>query len=139
MTVTRTLPIFFIAASLLAACAKPPNIVGSTPARPHPRTANAPNPREQNALREAIRLYDEGQFNSAIRRLASQDIENGSVPTRVAALKYTAFSYCVTDRPAQCERAFERAIKLDPAFDLEPGERGHPLWGPVFAKAKNGR
>lgn len=139
MTVIRTLPMSFVAAALLAGCAQLPNIFDSTPARPHPRAESASNAHEQTALRDGIRLYNEGEFNAAIKRLSAQDIANGSVPTRVTALKYTAFSYCVTKRPAQCERSFERAMKLDPSFDLAPGERGHPLWGPVFAKAKNGR
>jgi hypothetical protein len=134
-----TLPLLIAAASLLAGCADFPNPFDSTPARPHPRAANAAGTREQAALRDGIRLYNEGEYNSAIKRLAAQDIANGSVPTRVTALKYTAFSYCVTSRPSQCEHAFERAIKLDPSFELTPGERGHPLWGPVFARAKNGR
>jgi hypothetical protein len=47
-----------------------------------------------------------------------------------------AFSYCVTSRPAPCRQAFDRALRLDPSFDLAPGEHGHPLWGPVFTKAK---
>jgi hypothetical protein len=141
MTCIRTchLPLFLVASCLLAGCAAFPNLFDSTPARPHPRADNMPSPREQAALRDGIRLYNEGEFNSAIRRLSAQEISNGSVATRVTALKYTAFSYCVTKRQAQCEHAFERAIKLDPSFDLAPGERGHPLWGPVFARAKNGR
>lgn len=95
--------------------------------------------REQAALREGIRLYNEGDFNGAIRRLGSNDIRGSSpLKTRVTALKYTAFSYCVTSRPKQCEQAFERALKLDPDFTLEPGEQGHPLWGPVFERAKGG-
>jgi tetratricopeptide (TPR) repeat protein len=89
------------------------------------------------ALREGIRLYNEGDFNSALRRL--DDIGSGSpLRTRVTALKYMAFSYCVTSRPKQCEQAFERALKLDPDFTLEPGEQGHPLWGPAFERAKRG-
>lgn len=136
---TRHLPVFLVASCLLAGCAEFPNVFDSTPARPHPRAENTPGQHEQAALRDGIRLYNEGEFNSAIKRLAAQDIASGSVATRVTALKYTAFSYCVTRRQAQCERAFERAIKLDPSFDLAPGERGHPLWGPVFARAKNGR
>jgi hypothetical protein len=91
------------------------------------------------ALREGISLYNDGDFNGAIRRLSSNDIANGSVGTRVTALKYTAFSYCVTSRPAQCRQAFDKALRLDPSFDLTPGEHGHPQWGPVFAKAKNAK
>lgn len=95
--------------------------------------------RDQVALRDGIRLYNEGDFNGAIKRLTSSDIRGGSpLRTRLTALKYTAFSYCVTSRPKQCEQTFERALKLDPDFTLEPGEQGHPLWGPAFERAKRG-
>ena len=98
----------------------------------------APPVRDHAAsLREGIRLYNEGDFNGALRRL--DDVGSGSpLRTRVTALKYMAFSYCVTSRPKQCEQAFERALKLDPDFTLEPGEQGHPLWGPAFERAKRG-
>jgi tetratricopeptide (TPR) repeat protein len=100
--------------------------------------AEAAQGRDQAALREGIRLYNEGDFNGAIKRLNSNDIRASSpVRTRVEALKYTAFSYCVTSRPKQCEQAFEKALKIDPDFTLESGEQGHPLWGPVFERAKN--
>jgi hypothetical protein len=46
-----------------------------------------------------------------------------------------AFSYCVSARQALCKQQFEKALKLDPAFSLAPGEHGHPLWGPVFERA----
>lgn len=102
------------------------------------RSAEAPAAREQTALREGIRLYNEGDFNGAIRRLGSNDIRSSApLSTRLTALKYTAFSYCVTSRPKQCEQAFARAFKLDPAFTLEPGEQGHPLWGPAYERARN--
>lgn len=95
--------------------------------------------RDQAALREGIRLYNEGDFNGAIRRLNSNELRNGApLRTRVTALKYTAFSYCVTSRPKQCEETFQRALKLDPDFTLEAGEQGHPLWGPAFERAKRG-
>jgi hypothetical protein len=93
-------------------------------------------PRESNGLREGIRLYNDGDFNGAIRRLSQRDVNNGPLSTRLMALKYQAFSYCVTSRPAPCRQAFDRALRLDPSFDLAPGEHGHPLWGPVFTKAK---
>lgn len=98
-------------------------------------TAPAPV-RTPNALRDGIKLYDDGDFNGAIRRLNTVDVPAESAPNRLIALKYMAFSYCVTARPGPCRQAFEKALKLDPSFDLAPGERGHPLWGPVFAKAK---
>jgi hypothetical protein len=94
------------------------------------------NARETNGLREGMRLYEDGDFNGAIRRLGARDVSNGPLATRVTALKYTAFSYCVTSRPTQCRQAFDKALRLDPSFDLAPGEHGHPLWGPVFTRAK---
>ena len=129
-----------LAATLLAGCAEMTSLLGgTTPARPHPRAENLPAPKEQAALREGIRLYNDGDFNAAIKRLSADEITGGSMRTRLTALKYTAFSYCVTSRQAQCRQAFERALKLDPSFELAAGERGHPLWGPVFEKARSDR
>ena len=106
--------------------------------RPAPRAERPASDRDDNALREGIALYHEGEYNAAIKRLGSNDMNGGSVRNRVTALKYTAFSYCVTNRQAACRQAFERALRLDASFDLAPGEQGHPLWGPVFAKVKQG-
>lgn len=108
------------------------------PDRPAPRAERPAPDRDDNALREGIALYHDGEYNAAIKRLNSGDMNGGSVRNRVSALKYTAFSYCVTARPAPCRQAFERALRIDPSFDLAPGEHGHPLWGPVFTKAKQG-
>jgi hypothetical protein len=129
-------------ASLLAGCADMQEYFGSTPSKPHPRAEQVlapPASREPTALREGIKLYEEGDYNGAIRKLSSREIANGPLSARVTALKYTAFSYCVTSRPAQCQQAFEKALRLDPRFELSSGEHGHPLWGPVFAKAKSTR
>lgn len=153
---TRTLPAAVLLAVLASGCAEFP-IFDSKPARNgnHPkavavvdRPANPPArpkersrerddaPKDADGLREGIRLYNEGDYNGAIKRLGARDLNNGPLATRLAALKYTAFSYCVTSRPVQCRQAFDRALRLDPSFDLAPGEHGHPLWGPVFTKAK---
>jgi hypothetical protein len=162
---SRILPppllVSLLAAGLLAGCAELGQMFDSTPERNHPRTRiirevsrDEPRPnsrgearearetqsgRDQAALRDGIRLYNEGDFNGAIKRLGSDDIRSNSpVRIRVTALKYTAFSYCVTSRPKQCEQAFERALKIDPDFTLESGEEGHPLWGPAYERAKRG-
>lgn len=163
---SRTLPPRLIGAVLLAGllggCAELAPLFDRNPERGHPRAGNressrdagrdearaqarsearaeAQSGRDQAALREGIRLYNEGDFNAAIKRLGSNDIRaNSPARIRVMALKYTAFSYCVTSRPKQCEQAFERALKVDPDFTLESGEEGHPLWGPAFERAKRG-
>lgn len=106
--------------------------------RAAPRPERPASDRDDIALREGIALYHDGEYNAAIKRLNSGDMNGGSVRNRVTALKYTAFSYCVTNRLAPCRQAFERALRLDAAFDLAPGEHGHPLWGPQFARAKGG-
>jgi hypothetical protein len=93
-------------------------------------------PKDTAGLQEGIRLYNDGDYNGAIRRLDARDITTGPLSTRLAGLKYTAFSYCLSSRPLQCRVAFDKALRMDPSFDLAPGEHGHPLWGPVFTKAK---
>ncbi|HBF49940.1 MAG TPA: hypothetical protein DDX04_05695 [Massilia sp.] len=145
-----------LAAGTLGGCAQIAPLLERNPSSNHPKVESRPEPRaesrpraearseassgrEQVALREGIRLYNEGDFNGAIKRLNSNDIRSGApLGTRTTALKYTAFSYCVTSRPKQCQQAFEKALKIDPTFSLEPGEEGHPLWGPAFERAKRG-
>ncbi len=107
-------------------------------APPAPPPPPAPEPL---ALKDGILLYNNGDYNNAIKRLtgASEIWNGGSKATQVSALKYMAFSYCVTGRKTLCRQQFDKALKLDPAFDLAPGENGHPLWGPVFARAKKGK
>jgi hypothetical protein len=91
----------------------------------------------QRDLADGIKLFQKGDFHAAIGKLGGV-AESGAAGTDVQtmALRYLAFSYCVTKRRAQCQAQFEAALKLDPAFDLAPAERGHPLWGPVFERAK---
>ena len=151
-----------MAAATLAGCAELAQVLDRNPERRHPRAgvrdlssggarddnrsaarsearAEAQSGRDQAALRDGIRLYNEGDFNGAIKRLGSNDIRGSSpVRIRVEALKYSAFSYCVTSRPKLCEQAFEKALKIDPDFTLESGEEGHPLWGPAYERAKRG-
>ena len=120
---------------MLAGCAAtqvaPPP--APAPAKPAPPSA------DQVALQEGIDLYNKGDFNGAIKRLGATEITAGSKARQLEALKYQAFSYCVTSRKTLCGKQFEKALKLDPAFDLAPGEHGHPLWGPVFTRLKKAK
>ena len=142
-------------AALMSGCdtmpeARPPVAKPAPPGTPPARGAPpAPTPgmpatppappvlsADQLALNDGIELYNKGQFNDAIKRLGGPEITSGPVPNQVTALKYMAFSYCVTNRTTLCRQQFEKAFKLDPNFDLAPGEHGHPLWGKVFSRAK---
>lgn len=103
----------------------------------------APQEQEHEQVRKAaatmldgIRLYDNGDFDDAIARLSEPEIRNAPGPIRVEALKYIAFSYCVTRRLDACRRAFDTALAIDPDFELGYGEGGHPMWGPVFEQAR---
>ena len=126
-----------IFAALLAGCAATPVTPAQAPA-PAPAKP-APPSADQVALKEGIDLYNKGDFNGAIKRLGAAEISAGSKARQLEALKYQAFSYCVTSRKTLCGKQFEKALKLDPAFDLAPGEHGHPLWGPVFTRLKKAR
>lgn len=96
----------------------------------------------ERALADGIALYDAGNFNGAIKRLLgareiwSDSTTPGAVANKLAAHKYLAFSYCVTNRRAQCRQQFVDAIRLDPNFDLAPAEKAHPMWGPEFDRAR---
>jgi hypothetical protein len=111
---------------------------------PHdPRTEPAapaiPADPAQVALRDGIGAYNNGDYNGAIKKLSAPEIAKSSKANQLIAIKYTAFSYCVSGRPGQCRQQFDKALKLDPAFELGTGENGHPLWGPVFARAKKSK
>lgn len=117
------------AAAILCGCA-------NQPAAPTAPAAPAPVSADQAGLKEGIALFESGQFAEAIKRLSAPDVAAGPKATQLAALKYTAFSYCVTNRAVQCRQQFDKAFRLDPAFDLGPAEHGHPLWDPVFVRAQ---
>jgi hypothetical protein len=149
MTSIRTLASLacLFGAVVVTGCANLPAALGDKPAAATP-TANArPDAAPpaaaaasvQSGLKEGVAMYNNGDYNDAIKRLAAADVSGGSKATQLQALKYTAFSYCVTSRQTLCRQQFEKALKLDPSFDLEPGEHGHPLWGPVFVKAKKSK
>ncbi len=153
----RNLFILAVTSVFLFACESAPKLVAPPkPVAKHKEVKAAPSPvvaavepapaapaiptisAEVAALKLGITLFDNGDFNGAIRKLAgSTEIWNGrDIKTQVNALKIMAFSYCVTSKVRLCRQTFERALVLDPEFMLTPSEIGHPVWGPVFAKAK---
>ncbi|MDQ2823322.1 MAG: TssQ family T6SS-associated lipoprotein [Pseudomonadota bacterium] len=147
-------PLLIALCAILAACTdtKPAgpaagvSMTATAPASAPARTATAASgvatpaaPMPLSALDDGIALYDKGDYNGAIRKLAMANVPAAPKATQLAALKYTAFSYCLTNRQTLCRQQFEKALKIDATFDLEPGEKGHPLWGPVFSKVKKNR
>lgn len=114
--------------------------VANRPIRPPepPPLPPPPPEKDQLAAEEGVKLYNAGNYNAAIKLLTTSDEiwKSGATPAKLTALKYSAFSYCVTNRMTLCRRQFEKAFRLDPAFALEPGESGHPLWTPAFTQAQ---
>lgn len=125
-------------ALLVSGCAQLPFGGGAVKGSDHPRAVVEKDSAAAVMLKEGIAFYTNGNFNDAIKKLTAPEMANGTKAEQLEALKYSAFSYCVTSRATLCRQQFDKAFKLDPAFDLEPGEHGHPLWGPVFMKAKKG-
>lgn len=87
-------------------------------------------------LEEGVRNYEEGNYRTAQRRLQFALEEGLGRSDRVKAHKYLAFIACVSGQQLTCREEFGIAFELDPKFDLEPAEVGHPIWGPVFKSVK---
>lgn len=109
----------------------------AAPAAAKPAAAPVEPSASEKQLSAALATYDRGEYAAAIRLLTplttdtSQDLAG-----QLQALKTLAFSQCLTNALTACRQSFERAFKLDPKFDLAPAERGHPVWGPQFERAK---
>ena len=112
--------------------------VGTSAERAAAAAAAGPTPAEvaRDALAGGVESYNKGEFNAAIRKLSVPELGSADVTTQIAALKYSAFSYCVTKRVTLCRQQFEKAFRLEPHFALSSGEKGHPLWTPAFNAAK---
>jgi Tfp pilus assembly protein PilF len=137
---TGKLALVLVVSAFLGACAAN---------KPKPAPAPPPDPavvarqqaevRGKEMLAKGIGEYEAGSYAQAEATLLSPDIWAASDSIKIAALKHLAFTYCVSERPALCRQSFERALQLDPNFDLSPAEHNHPLWGPEFKNAKNAR
>lgn len=144
--------------ALLTACATPPPPAVSYPAPAAPPVApRAPTvvpapppapvppspppvveiPANERALTAAIGAYDRGEYGQAVRVLTPL-VNDGTLDAeqQLRALKTLAFSQCSTNAITLCRGTFERAFRADPRFDLAVAERGHPIWGPQFERAR---
>lgn len=91
----------------------------------------------EQALSAGIKSYKEGNYKEATRLLEEASSKGLRAKSdQVKVHKYLAFIYCVTGQKKKCESEFGSAFKVDPNFDLQPAEAGHPMWGPVFRSVK---
>jgi hypothetical protein len=137
--------------AILAGCQTLPSPPSEAPPETSPpsvplsraRSINGDNPSQyttaaERNFAEGLDFYDKGDYAAAIKKFRSSELTNAWPELRVRALKYLAFSYCVIDNLDACQQVFYDAIQLDPKFKLLPAEEGHPIWGPVYQKAKLG-
>jgi hypothetical protein len=112
-----------------------PKPVVTAPIAP-PVVPKEPSPGEK-ALAAATASYDRGEYAPAIRQLTPLTTD-GSLDqaNQLQALKLLAFSECLSRKITACRKTFERAFRLDHQFDLAPAEKGHPVWGPQFERAR---
>jgi len=97
-----------------------------------------PSPAEQK-LSNGVKSYEEGDYKSSLEALREADKMGLSRNAdKITLHKYMAFIYCINDRKNQCRHEFEDVLEVDPNFELQPAEAGHPAWGPVFRGVKAG-
>ena len=90
-------------------------------------------------LAAGIRQYDDGKYEAATTSLQNALAAGLNDSDQITANKYLAFISCMSGRERQCRAYFRRALELNPSFELEPAEAGHPMWGPVFKNVKGRR
>jgi Tfp pilus assembly protein PilF len=84
-----------------------------------------------------IDFYEDGDYAMAIQLLQSS-LDEGlrKISDQTKAHKYLAFIHCASGRERQCREEFGKALEIDPAFNLDPAEAGHPIWGLAFRSVK---
>jgi hypothetical protein len=155
MNQLQTRIMVFAVGLALSGCAAPPPKqeepkytppLFQTPAPPPPpEPAPPPQPvvvpvepsHSELSLAEAVGHFERGEYTMAMKKLTPLTTDPAlDVPGQLKALKTLAFSQCLTRAVVSCRKTFERAFKLDPAFDLAAAEQGHPIWGKQFLNAR---
>ena len=88
------------------------------------------------ALSRGMSSYDDGDYSEAANQFRLALDQKLSPVEQTRARKHLAFAYCVTGKERLCTEEFRKLLEIHPAFELDPAEAGHPIWGPVFRRAK---
>ena len=91
------------------------------------------------ALHLGMQQFEDGAYPEAAHHLQLALDMGLSEGERADAHKYLAFIHCASGREAACRDEFRRALAIEPDFTLSQAERGHPVWGPIFASVKANR
>ncbi len=90
----------------------------------------------EKLVAEAVKQYDDAEYQKSIKLFQDALKETLSPADQIRAHKYSAFSYCLTNRQTLCRAEFDKILQLNPAFELDAAEAGHPSWGPPFRTVK---
>lgn len=102
-----------------------------------PKPDILPPRKAEQELAAGIGAYEDGDYKTAPRLLQSAlDAGLSATSDKVAAHKYLAFMHCAQRRDKSCREEFRKALELDPKFELDAAEDGHPVWGPVFKSTR---
>jgi hypothetical protein len=94
-------------------------------------------PSEELLLEKISTLFHDGDYRAVIKKVKEMpEATLGGMSFRTDALKYKAFSECVSKQPRNCRNTFRQLLGFNPSFDLTPAESNHPQWGKVFAEEK---
>ena len=133
----NTLSVGFICAAILTGCQTTPPEKPLTPEQVAAAVAEQSRLAKEQELEQAMDLYGKGQFPSAISALRPlAESSELTFASRLKAIKFTAFSYCLQGQALICRQYFEQALKIDPTFQLADTEASHPLWGGEFRRAQ---
>ena len=93
----------------------------------------------ERALVNGMRAYEEGAFDRADTNL-KRALKEGLASAHDVAVanKYLAFIACAFNRISACEQHFRDAFRAEPQFALSDKEVGHPIWGPVYRRVRDG-
>lgn len=99
------------------------------------RGANAAT---EKKLSYGVLSYEEGDYPAALLALQSVvDTDLASRHQKIRAYKYLAFIQCISGRESVCREYFKKMLEIEPSFNLEPAEAGHPIWGLTFRQIKS--
>ena len=129
MQFARYLLILMIALAALGGCA-------SNPLTEVKRVFQGEGKQQLDA---GIKYYEDGRYSQASTNLQNALNSGLRESDQVTAHKYLAFIHCGAGRERQCRAHFRTALEINPSFELQPAEAGHPTWGPIFRQVKAGR
>ena len=91
----------------------------------------------EKLLATGISQYEDGNYKAAFNTL-NDALDAGLTfhSDEVTARKYLAFIYCSSGQERACKDEFRRVFELEPHFQLDPTEEGHPVWGPIYRYVK---